>query len=127
MNWWDLSKHLSSISSKIRKKENIAFQAEEKGSADEGKSSDDESLVLLTKNFNKFLKRMNRKNISQSLGRSNNFQQNKKPMSIVENKKQSKGIQCRECEGFGHIQSKCVNNLEIKRKISQDYLKWWRV
>lgn len=28
-----------------------------------------------------------------------------------------KGIQCRECEGFGHIQAKCPNFLRKFRKI----------
>ena len=37
-------------------------------------------------------------------------------MSIVENKKQGKGIQCKECESFGNIQSKCANTLKKKGK-----------
>ena len=27
-----------------------------------------------------------------------------------------KGIQCRECEGFGHIQSECANTLKKNKK-----------
>ena len=38
-----------------KKEKSIAFRAEEKDSIDEGKSSNDEAVVLLTKNFNKFL------------------------------------------------------------------------
>ena len=30
--------------------------------------------------------------------------------------KQNKGIQCRECEGFRHIQSECANILKKKAK-----------
>ena len=33
----------------------------------------------------------------------NQFQKNKKTTNPVENKKSGKRIQCRECEGFGHI------------------------
>ena len=33
-----------------------------------------------------------------------------------ESKKQNKGIQCRECERFGHIQSECTNTLKKKGK-----------
>ena len=38
-----------------KKGKNIAFWVEKKDSVDQGKSSDDEALVLLTKNFNFFL------------------------------------------------------------------------
>ena len=73
-------------------------------SFDKGNLNDsNESLVLLTKNFNGFLKRTNKKKTSQNLGRSNVFQKSKKPVNTIENKKQGKGIQCKECEGFGHI------------------------
>ena len=38
-----------------KKEKSIVFLVEENDSVDEGKSSDDEALVLLTKNFNFFL------------------------------------------------------------------------
>ena len=37
-------------------------------------------------------------------------------MSNVESKKQNKGIQCKECESFGHIQFECANTLKKKSK-----------
>ena len=46
----------------------------------------------------------------------NQFQRNKKTINPVETKKSGRGIQCRECEGFGHIQSECVNTLKKKGK-----------
>ena len=46
----------------------------------------------------------------------NQFQKNKKATNLVENKKPRKMIQCRECEGFNHIQSECVNTLKKKGK-----------
>ena len=61
---------------KMNKKEkSIAFQADHHDYSDEGNDSNDndESLVLLTKNFNRFLKKMNKKKNPQSSKRSNNF------------------------------------------------------
>ena len=83
---------------KMNKKEkSIAFQAGHHDYSDEGNDSNDndESLVLLTKNFNRFLKKMNKKKNPQSSKRFNNFQKSKKPTNTVEIKNQSKGIQCR--------------------------------
>ena len=46
-----------------KKDKSIAFQAEYHESSDEGNNTDDndESLVFLTKNFNMFLKKINKK------------------------------------------------------------------
>ena len=82
-----------------------------------GNMNDDESVVLLTKNFNRYLKKMNKKKKPQGSGRANNFQKNKKATNTLKNKKPKKGIQCRECESFGHIQSECANTLK-KGKIT---------
>ena len=59
---------------------------------------------------------MNKKKNPQSSKKSNKFQKNTKPTNNVEIKNQSKEIQCRECEGFGHIQSECANTLKKKEK-----------
>ena len=48
-----------------KKEKNIVFREKEKGSTDEDNSIDDESLVLLMKNLNILLNRMNMKNTSQ--------------------------------------------------------------
>ena len=102
---------------KMNKKEkSIALQAEKHESSDKGNVSDDESVVLLTQSFNRYLKMMNKKKISQGSGKMNQFQRNKKTTNHVETKKSGKGIQCRECEGFGHIQSECANTLKKKGK-----------
>ena len=76
--------------------------------------TNDESVVLLTKIFNRYLKMMNKKKNSQGFGRTNNFQKNKKTATSIKNKKSGKRIQCRECEGFGHIQSECENRRKKK-------------
>ena len=99
-----------------KKEKNIALQAEKHESSDEGNVSDDESVDLLTQSFNRYLKRMNKKKISQGSGKMNQFQRNKKITNPVETKKSGKRIQCKECEGFGHIQSKCANTLKKKGK-----------
>ena len=93
-----------------------SLRAEEQESDDEGNSNDDKSFDLLTKNFNKFLQKMSRRKSTQNSTRINNFQKNKKVVSTGELKKQNKGIQCREYEGFGHIQSECANTLKKKGK-----------
>ena len=78
---------------KMNKKEkSIALQAEKHKSSDEGNVSDDESVDLLTQSFNRYLKMMNKKNISQGSGKMNQFQRNKKTTNPVENKKSKKGI-----------------------------------
>ena len=59
---------------KMNKKENsIAFQAQQHNSFDKGNMSDDESVILLTKNFNKYFKRMNKKKKLQGLRKVSNF------------------------------------------------------
>ena len=107
---------------KMNKKEkSIDFQAQKHESSDEGNVSDDESVVLLTQSFNRYLKSMNKKKTFQGSGKMNQFQRNKKTSNPVETKKSGRGIQCRECEGFRHIQSECANTLQ-KKKITQNHL-----
>ena len=62
-----------------KKEKCIDVRTKEKDSTNEGNSIDDESLVLLMKNLNIFLNRMNRKN---------NSQKSKKHVSSIESKKQ---------------------------------------
>ena len=75
----------------MNKKENsIALQAEKHKLSNEGNVSNDEFVVLLTQSFNRYLKRMNKKKISQGSGKMNQFQRNKKTTNPVENKKSGK-------------------------------------
>ncbi|KAI3445011.1 hypothetical protein Pfo_001676 [Paulownia fortunei] len=57
------------------------------------------TLTLLTKNFGRFLKHMNKENKFPKVGK-------------IPNSQRIKRIQCRECEGFGHIQAECANTLK---------------
>ncbi|GMN44981.1 hypothetical protein TIFTF001_014175 [Ficus carica] len=59
---------------------------------------------------------MNKLNRYSSFGKSNNSQNGKVAANTFGFKKKGKGIQCHECEGFGHIQSECANILKKKGK-----------
>ena len=75
-------------------------------SSKEKKESSDDEMALLTKNFQKYIKKLgNKKAIFKNP--KGNFS---KPFET-----NKKGIQCRECEGFGHIQSECANTLKKKK------------
>ena len=65
--------------SQNKKEKSIDVRTKKKDSTNEGNSMDDESFVLLMKNLNIFLNRMNRKN---------NSQKSKKYVSSIESKKQ---------------------------------------
>ena len=82
---------------KEKKNIGIAFQADTVEATDF-----EESMVLLSKNLNEAVKRFRKKN-RNNIGGS-------------EASAQNKGIQCRECEGFGHIQSECANTAKKKGK-----------
>ncbi|XP_031108661.1 uncharacterized protein LOC116013148 [Ipomoea triloba] len=137
---------------------NVAFIAEECDSGEECEELDDESVAMITRNFTKILKQINRRNrggknqqnrsnsvapsssnSSRTIGKSSNSNQQKNFGQINqfgqnqnltrqnqwqqgEVKNKNKGIQCRECEGFGHIQVECATYL--KRKKSMKATTW---
>ncbi|PON99959.1 hypothetical protein TorRG33x02_043770, partial [Trema orientale] len=70
-------------------------------SASKYAKEDDVNLALLTKNMGKMSKS----------GNSNKGMNFLKPDSSKKN-----GIQCRECEGYGHVQAECANTLKKKAK-----------
>ena len=77
---------------------------------------DEDELALLIKNFKKFLKKVGKSSKSgisfprtfkgKNLSAPKNF-------DFSNNKKR---IQCRECEGFEHIQFECTNIRKKKNK-----------
>jgi len=103
-----------------KKNRGIALQAdyEDLSIKDEidGDKGINESLALLTKNFNKMLRKINKKNGFGENLKNRNFQKKTFNTQRPEEKKRNKGIQCRECEGFGHIQAECANTLKKKSK-----------
>ena len=89
------SLHTFELNLKMNKKEkSIAFQADHHEYSDEGNDSDDndESLVLLMKNFNRFLKKMNKKKNPQSLKGSIIFKKTKSLPTLLKSKIKAKGF-----------------------------------
>ncbi|CAM8922544.1 unnamed protein product [Rhodiola kirilowii] len=119
------------------------------GMDDESTDGVSEELALLTKNFNKLLKKINRRGAGQnSLNQSKaqevrrvdfqprerqsdqkerrvDFQPKERQSDQKENGKggRTKGIKCRECGGYGHIQAECVNTLK-KRNVKSLNVNW---
>ncbi|GAU44283.1 hypothetical protein TSUD_371830 [Trifolium subterraneum] len=126
-----LQTYESSVNERIEKKnKSIAFVSNTKDedleSDMESTDSVSEAIVLLGRQFNKVLKRMDRRprknarhlatDMSRSIGNSRKTKIDEKPA-------QSKGIQCHECEGYGHIRTECATYLKKqKKKVSYDEL-----
>lgn len=106
-----------------KKNKSIAFVSNTNDEEEECDLDIDEGLsnviVLLRRQFNKVMKRMdmksrsNVKNNSSDISKSNDF--GRKPNS-EEKSSQSKGIQCHGCEGFSHIRFECPTYLKKKKK-----------
>ncbi|GAA0154495.1 hypothetical protein LIER_12455 [Lithospermum erythrorhizon] len=111
----------------VRKKKGVALNAScKEGNEEELK----ETMSLLAKKFNKTMKRFNKKPYStrdSSSGNDRRFDSwNKNNKTIGGNnstgqqnqnqQNQGKGIQCRKCEGFGHIQVQCPNYIKKQNK-----------
>ncbi|XP_031106191.1 uncharacterized protein LOC116010828 [Ipomoea triloba] len=148
-----------------KKWKNVAFIAEGCDSDEEIEELDDEAVAMITRNFTKILKQINRRNRGgknqtnrsnsssspssnsyKSVGKSSNsnymknsgqtnqsgqyanqsrpnqWQQGPNQWQQGESKNKNKGIQCREFEGFGHIQVECATYL--KRKKSMKVTTW---
>ncbi|KAM6574972.1 hypothetical protein CsatA_023299 [Cannabis sativa] len=79
----------------------------------------DETIALLTRNYAKFLKKNYRKN--SPADKENLLKRNKgvnfKP-GQASNDQKGRGIKCRECDGYGHIQAECANTLKKKKALA---------
>ena len=91
----------------------MAFQVEEEKGDDLA-----ESMALLMKNFNQVARKMNKRLKWYLLTQNKNFASNPFTVSFKVNRfsevnakptNKSKGIQCKECEGYGHILVECAN------------------
>jgi hypothetical protein len=109
------------------KNKNIAFvsnadtdDAQDEADTDESLS---EAMALLGRQFNKVLRRMDRRGkqnvkqnvspISLDINKNSGFQ--KKP-KVEEKVSQVRGVQCHECSGYGHIRYECPNYLKKQQK-----------
>lgn len=102
----EIKKKGKAVSSNEKSK-GIAFNVSDK-KKEISDNEDDDELALLTRNFQKFIKKVgNKRNVFK------NQKENSSLKPFVPNKK---GIQCRECEGYGHIQSRCANTLKKNKK-----------
>ena len=92
------------------KKKAIALKASQEASDEESNegSCDDDEIAMLTKNFNRFLKR-------KCPSKSKHF--NKKYEG--EGKMKTKEVTCYECKKSGHIKSECPK-LKFKNKGAKD-------
>ncbi|XP_019189389.1 PREDICTED: uncharacterized protein LOC109183783 [Ipomoea nil] len=89
----------------------LAFQSKQRADSDEDTQSMEESIVVLTKNLNKVVKKFNKfKN------KNKNFSNNNGNNTKKEKPQNTEGIQCFECKGYGHIQSECPTYLKRKNK-----------
>ncbi|XP_024028294.1 uncharacterized protein LOC112093655 [Morus notabilis] len=103
-----------------RKSRGIALQADydDMSTKDETNEDEDlsESLTLLTKNFNKMLRKINKKGRFGENSKNRNSQKKNFNSQQFEENERNKEIQCRECEGFRHIQAECANTLKKRNK-----------
>nr|GMD42442.1 histone H2B.V2-like [Ipomoea batatas] len=98
----------------------IALQSKQDTNSDEDTEKMEESIALLTKNFNRVLNKFNKfrnknKSFSNNQG-SPSFAQNQSVNPKKKGNPNLDGIQCYECKGNGHIQSECPNYLRRKNK-----------
>ena len=102
----------------------------------ESSYDDDEDLVesieALSKNLGRIMKRMDRRSsggvpqsvqgAAQNTRNSNPPRKNKPAESNPDSRNRRSNIQCRECEGFGHIQSECANT---RKKSNKSFNSTW--
>ncbi|XP_031090976.1 uncharacterized protein LOC115995973 [Ipomoea triloba] len=94
-----------------KKGKNVAFIAERCDLKEEIEDLDDETIVMITRNFSKILKQINRKNkgVNQVRRVINRIPINGKHLKIR--------TRITECEGFGHIHVECETYLKRKKSI----------
>ena len=67
-----------------------------------------ESVVLLGKLFNKIVSLANWKSRAEGHNIRSNIREKQKGFSTSNEESEFKEVQCRECEGFGHIETECA-------------------
>ncbi|KAK2350959.1 putative mitochondrial protein [Trifolium repens] len=106
-----------------KRNKSIAFVSNTEEEDDQSEDGEEDSIAdaiaMLGRQFNKVLKRVDRRNRQngQDIRFDINKQQNSLKKSKPEDKStQGKGVQCHECEGYGHIRSECGTYQKRQKK-----------
>ncbi|CAJ2638184.1 unnamed protein product [Trifolium pratense] len=103
-----------------KKNKSIAFvsnaEEEDQQSDTESESSISDAMVLLGKQFNKVLKRMDKRSKTSAADTGRNTYRNFRKPVTDEKSAPNKGVQCHECEGYGHIITECATFLKKQKK-----------
>ncbi|KAK2442880.1 putative mitochondrial protein [Trifolium repens] len=106
-----------------KKNKSIAFVSNTEEEDDQIEDGEEDSIAdaiaMLGRQFNKVLKRVDRRNrqngqgIRFDINKQQNILKKSKP---DEKNNQGKGVQCHECEGYGHIRSECGTYQKRQKK-----------
>ncbi|CAM8948309.1 unnamed protein product [Rhodiola kirilowii] len=101
------------------KDKSIGLKAEVSYVPDKMGNLAEQQFAMFAKKFGKFMRKQYNKGVDSGLSSNSRFQKNENFQkrnqpgdSNHENK--GKGIQCRECEGYGHIRVECINTQKKK-------------
>ncbi|XP_058783024.1 uncharacterized protein LOC131657673 [Vicia villosa] len=103
---------------KSEKKKSVTFVSNAESPEDKERDLS-EDLVLLGRQFNKVLKKIDWKskpNVKNKYLDISRAQDGDKKSNTEEQSNQGKGVQCQECEGYGHIRAGCPTYLKKQRK-----------
>ncbi|PNX54543.1 gag-protease polyprotein [Trifolium pratense] len=81
----------------------------------ESEESLSEAIAMLGRQFNKLVKRMDKRpksNVQSNINKQPFFHKK----TYGDERTNSKGVQCRECEGYGHIRTECATFLKKQKK-----------
>ena len=104
---------------KDKKENGMAFRSGVESQSNQEESEDEgeleESLARLTNNFKKILKKLKKKGNFKDFSKTGKQRFNSQGSKQTDSDKKGRGIQCRECDGYGHIQAECANTLKKKK------------
>ncbi|CAM8883833.1 unnamed protein product [Rhodiola kirilowii] len=105
---------------RLMKNKSIDLKAEASHVLDKMGDLSEQQYAMLAKNFRKIMRKQYNKGTDSSQSYNSRFQKdgkfqkgNQSGDSNHDNK--GKGIQCRDCEGYGHIRAECINTQKKKK------------
>ncbi|CAM8998996.1 unnamed protein product [Rhodiola kirilowii] len=108
------------------KGKSVCLKAKDSDVSDKLGEMTEQQYALLSRNFGKFMKDQYKERTDTTQSSRTKFQKeekdykkNKTEDSFSDNK--GKGIQCRECDGFGHIRAECINTQKKKNAFSVNW------